>query len=115
MVQMQYDIALADPLVEVRDVVESFRCCGVTPADWHQVLDRAIATLDRLPQEVGVEQRLPDLLPHLRTLLAMGLGSTPKVLDQVAAQVATALQQAQIPGIPRPDEEDWSFNQPTVS
>ena len=112
---MQYDIELADPLVEVRDVVESFRCCGVTPADWHQVLARAIATLDQLPQEVGVERRLPDLLPHLRTLLTTGLGNTPKVLDEVAAQVAAALQQTRIPGIPRPDEEDWSFNQPTVS
>jgi len=112
---MQYDIELADPLVEVRDVVESFRCCGVTPTDWHEVLGRAIAALDQLPQEVGVERRLPDLLPNLRTLLTTGLGSAPALLDEVAAQVATALQQARIPGIPRPDDADWSFNQPTVS
>lgn len=112
---MQYDTELADPLVEVRDVVESFRCCGVTPTDWRQVLGQAVATLDQLPQEAGVERRLPDLLPHLRTLLTTGLSSAPKVLDEVAAQVATVLQQARVPGIPRPDQEDWSFNQPNVS
>jgi hypothetical protein len=115
MVKMQSDVELTDTLVEVWHVIESFRCCGVTPTDWHQVLGRAIATLDQLPQEVGVERRLPDLLPHLRTLLTMGLGGKPKVLDEVAAQVATALQQARIPGIQHPDEEDCSFNQPTVS
>jgi hypothetical protein len=115
MVKMQYDIELVDPLVEVRDVVESYRCCGVTPTDWHQVLGQAIATLDQLPQEVGVEHRLPDLLPHLRILLTAGLDNAPKVLDEVAAQVATALRHTRIPGIPRPDEEDWAFNQPTAS
>jgi hypothetical protein len=115
MVKMQHDIELADPLVEVRDVVESFRCCGVTPTDWQQVLGQAVATLDRLPQEAGVEHRLPDLLPHLRTLLTRGLGGAPTVLEEVSAQVATVLQQARLPGIPSPDEEDWSFNQPNVS
>ena len=70
---MQYDEELADPLVEVRDVVESFRCCGVTPADWNQALDQAITALDRLPREAGVERRLPELVPHLRILLTKGL------------------------------------------
>lgn len=113
---MQYDAELADPLVEVRDVVESYRCCGVTPTDWDQTLGHAITVFDRLPQEAIVEFRLPDLVPHLRILLAEGLGRVPKVVDQVAAQVAVALSQAQIPGIPRPDEDDWGFSQPpTVS
>lgn len=106
---MQYEVELADPLVEVRDVVESFRCCGVTPADWYQALNRALATLDELPAEVGVERRLPDLLPRLRILLTGGLGSAPAVVDEVAAQVAAALSQTRIPGIPRPDEENWGF------
>lgn len=115
MVRMQDDIELADPLVDVRDVVESFRCCGITPSDWDQVLSQAIAALDQLPREVGVKGRLPDLLPHLRILLTTGLGSSPRVLDEVAAQVSTALEQAHLPGIPRPDEEDWGFNRSTVS
>lgn len=112
---MQYDAELADPLVEVRDVVESFRCCGVTPADWSQTLGQAIAALAQLPQEAGVERRLPDLVPHLQILLTEGLDSVPQLVDEVAAQVAAALSQAQIPGIPRPDEDDWGFNRPTVS
>lgn len=109
MVRMQYEVEFADPLVEVRNVVESFRCCGVTPTDWYQVLNRALTTLNELPLEVGVERRLPDLLPHLRILLAGGLSSAPEVVDEVAAQVAAALSQTRVPGIPRPDEENWSF------
>jgi hypothetical protein len=112
MVGMQDDVELADPLVEVRDVVESYRCCGVTPTDWDRVLDRAITTLDQLPQEVGIAYRLPDLLPHLRILLTGGLGSAPNVVDEVSAQVAAALSQARVPGIPRPDQDYWGFNQP---
>ena len=115
MVKMQYDAELADPLVEVRDVVESFRCCGVTPTDWDQALGEAITALAQLPQEAGVERRLPDLVSHLRILLVEGLDSAPKVVDEVAAQVAAALSQARIPGIPRPDEDDWGFDRPTVS
>lgn len=112
---MQDDVELADPLVEVRDVVESFRCCGITPSNWEDILSQAIVALDQLSHEVGVERRLPDLVPHLRTLLSSGLPSSPKVLDEVAAQVSTALQQALLPGIPRPDEEDWGFNPANAS
>jgi hypothetical protein len=115
LVEMQYDLEFADPLVEVRDVVESYRCCGVTPTDWDQILDRAISTLDRLPQEVGIEHRLPDLLPHLRILLTEGLGSAPQLVDEVSSQVAAALSQVRIPGIPRPHEDYWGFNPPTVA
>jgi hypothetical protein len=115
MVKMQYDAELADPLVEVRDVVESYRCCGVTPTDWDQALGQAIAALGQLPQEAGLETRLPDLVPHLRVLLTEGLESVPQVVDEVAAQVAVVLSQAHIPGIPRPDEDDWGFGEPTVS
>jgi hypothetical protein len=112
MVKMWYDADLANPLVEVRDVVESFRCCGVMPPDWHQVLGRALATLDQLPQDAGVERRLPDLLPHLRILLTAGLDKSPAVLNEVAAQVGSALEQARIPGIPRPEEDYWGFDIP---
>jgi hypothetical protein len=115
MVKMQDDAELADPLLEVRDVVESYRCCRVTPPDWDQALGHAIAALGQLPQEVGVEFRLPDLVPHLRILLAEGLDGVPAVVDEVATQVALALSQARIPGIPRPDEDDWGFSRPTVS
>jgi hypothetical protein len=40
---MQYAADLADPLVDVRDVVESFRCSHLTLLDRDEIL--------RLPQE----------------------------------------------------------------
>jgi hypothetical protein len=115
MVKVQHDAELADPLVEVRDVVESYRCCGVTPTDWGQTLGHAITALDQLPQEAGVEFHLPDLVSHLRILLTEGLDRATKVVAEVAAQVAIALSQARIPGIPRPDEDDWEFSQPPTA
>jgi hypothetical protein len=45
---MEYGPELADPLVDVRDVVESFRTYGVTPSDWRLVLANAAAALDEL-------------------------------------------------------------------
>ena len=62
---MQYDVELADPLVDVRDVVETFRSCGVTAPNWHGTLADAVAALDRLPQAAQVDARLPHLIPRL--------------------------------------------------
>jgi hypothetical protein len=115
MVQMQYDARLADPLDDVRDVVESYRCCGVMPADWHRTLGEAVAALDQLPQEAEVDALLPDLIPHLRILLTQGLDGAPQVVSEVADQVAAALSRTRIPGIPRPEEGDWGFDEPNVS
>lgn len=113
---MPYDAELADPLVEVRDVVESFRCCGVTPTDWRHSLQEAISALTRLPREAEVESRLPSLLPHLQILLAEeGLDGVPKVVSEVADQVAIVLRQVTIPGIPRPEEDNWGFDRASVS
>ncbi len=95
---MQYDVELADPLVDVRDVVETFRSCGVTAPNWHGTLADAVAALDRLPQAAQVDARLPHLIPRLRLLLAHGL-----------------LERTRIPGIPRPEDDDWGFDEATAS
>src|SRR5712691_11917610 len=99
---MQYDPELVDPLAEVRDVVESFRSFGVTPAHWQHTLSDAATALDQLPAEIKLKELSADLLPHIRTLLSVGLPNAPEILAQVADQVAGVLSQAKIQGIPRP-------------
>lgn len=106
---MAWSVEFADPLVDVRDVVESYRCCGIAPSGWPEVLDRAVATLRKLSQKFDVDGSLPGLVPNLRTMLIEGLAYDPRVLDEVAAQVANALRQVEIPGMPRPDEDYWGF------
>jgi hypothetical protein len=46
--KMQYAADLADRLVDVRDVVESFRSSHLTLPDWDQTLRRVITALSRL-------------------------------------------------------------------
>jgi hypothetical protein len=109
MVRMQYQAELADPLIEVREVVESFRAYGIMLEDWQRSLGEALSVLDRLPQ--GADQDfLPDLISNIRVLMHQGLDSSPRTLDMVATRVAIVLSEATIPGLPGPRDDNWGFD-----
>ncbi len=105
---------LADPLLDVRDVVESFRSYRVTPPDWDETLRHAIAALSRLQALARVSVLLAGLLPDLDLLLTDGLDSSPQVVEKVATQVANLLEETTIPG-PAPEDDDWSFGEANAS
>ena len=106
---MQYGAELADPLVDVRDVLESFRTYGVTPVDWRDTLRGAAAALDELSPKAQLNQLLPGLVIHLNQLLADGLTNHMKIVEDVADQVAVVLRSVEIPDLPKPQDPDWSF------
>lgn len=106
---------LADPLVDVREVVESFRSSQLTLPDWDQALRRVVIALSQLPAQAQVDALLPGLVPNLQLLLSVGLDKVPDVVDTVAAQVAVALEQTRVPGIPAPEDDDWSFGETNAS
>ena len=106
---------LADPLVDVRDVVESFRSSHLTLPDWDQTLRQVVTALSQLPSQAQVDVLLPGLVPDLRLLLTAGLENIPEVVDKVAAQVAATLEQTRVPGIPAPEDDDWSFCETNAS
>lgn len=106
---MQSAADLADPLVDVRDVVESFRASQLVLPEWHKILDQAVASLNQVQSSVETEALLRGLLPNLRLLLAKGLPGVPEVVDEVAQQVAGVLGETRVPGIPVPADDDWSF------
>jgi hypothetical protein len=112
---MQNAAELADPLVEIRDVVESFRTCRLLLPDWDTVLGQAVAALSRFGPSAEAEALFSGLLPNLRLLMAEGLRSAPQIVDEVAQQVASALKQTKVPGIPAPEDEDWSFDAASAS
>jgi hypothetical protein len=112
---MEYVADLADPLVDIRDVVESFRSSHLTLPDWDQTLQRVVTALSQLPPQAQVDVVLPSLIPNLRLLLTAGLDNVPQVVDMVAAQVAAALEQTRVPGIPAPEDDDWSFAEANAS
>ncbi len=111
---MQYAADFADPLLEVRDVVESFRTYHVTPPDWDETLRRAIDALSRLQALARVTVLPAGLLPDLDLLLTDGLDGSPQVVDKVATQVADVLGETTIPG-PTPADDDWSFGEASAS
>jgi hypothetical protein len=106
---MQGAADIADPLVDVRDVVETFRQCGMTLADWHETLQTAVAALDDLRGAAQADVWLLKLSAQLRVLLERGLEDQPLIVDDVATWVARILAETKVPGIPKPDEEDWGF------
>jgi hypothetical protein len=108
---MQNSADLAGPLGDIRDVVESFRTWEVTLPDWDAVLGRAVAVIAEIPLQADLGSRLSGLIPDLRLLQERGLDAQPQVVNRVADLVADALAQARIPGIPAPDDEDWSFGE----
>src|SRR5205823_12045002 len=114
-VEMEHAADLADPLVDVRDVVESFRSSHLTLPDWDQTLRRVVTALSQLPPQAQVDVLLPGLVSNLRLLLTAGLENVPQVVDIVAAQVAAALEQTRVPGIPAPEDDDWSFGEANAS
>ena len=99
---------LADPLLELRDVVESFRSYRVLPPDWDETLRRAMVALSRLQTSAQVDVLPAGLLPDLDVLLNDGLDRSPQIVEKVATQVADALGKTTIPG-PTPEDDDWSF------
>jgi len=106
---MQGAAEIADPLVDVRDVVETFRQYGVTLADWHKTLQVAVLALDDPQGAVSTNVLRSELSAHLRILLERGLEDQSQVVNDVATWVVRVLLETKVPGIPRPEEEDWGF------
>jgi hypothetical protein len=113
-VEMQYAADLADPLLDVRNVVESYRSHHVTPPDWDETLRHAVAVLTRLQASAQVNTVLSALLPALGFLLTDGLDSSPLLVEKVATQVANILKEITIPG-PTLEDDDWSFGEANAS
>jgi len=109
-----YAADLADPLLDVRNVVESFRSYHVTPPGWDETLRDAIAALSRLRAPDQVSTVLSALLPALELLLTDGLDSSPLVVEKVATHVVSILKETTIPG-PSPGDDDWSFGEASAS
>jgi hypothetical protein len=107
--RVRYGAELADPLVDIRDIVETYRRYKLSPPEWADSLAAAVAALDRLPPDLRASAGTAELVALLRLLLARGLQSQAEVLDQVADRVAELLRQTHIPGIPRPEDQHWEF------
>lgn len=99
---------LAEPLADVRDVLESFRLHRLLTANWAAVLADAADALERL-SEAETGSATVRMAAELRNLVVQGLQSDEQVVGRIADEAARLLEETVVPGLPRPEDEHWEF------
>ena len=100
--------ALFGPIVEVRDVVESFLHDQVLVASWRQRLAEASRQFIELGSDPH-DMEVAELGGRVGILAELGLEEEPTLARSIASDVARLLDEVHVPGLPRPEDEDWSF------
>lgn len=107
---MSDSATVAEPLLDVRDVLEAFRRNHVVQTGWAETLSRAAQALDNLPTTVEVRSTASWIASEIRNIVVHGLSYDQQVLNQVANRTAEILNSTRVPGIPRPEDENWEFS-----
>ncbi|KZS65781.1 hypothetical protein A4G27_14465 [Mycobacterium kansasii] len=108
MTSMREPALVFEPIVDIRDVLESYLVDQVLLTDWQQKLTSAAARLLELAQAWSDGDLLD--LARLTGHLAAERLTVDTVLARTAADnAARVLEQVRIPGVPRPEDEDWAF------
>jgi hypothetical protein len=105
---MQQAAMLFGPIVEVRDVLESFLQDGVVVADWRQRLTEASRQFVELGLRTDDGPHLADLGSRIAELAGSDLETSP-LTHVLAAEVERLVDEVHVPGLPRPEDEDWTF------
>jgi hypothetical protein len=100
---------VAAPLIDVRDVLETFRRHQILTEDWVAVLSKAARSLDQASADVVATPAVTHLAAQLRMLLANGLQADTETVGRAADETQRILSQTRIRGIPRPGDEHWEF------
>ena len=101
-------LAIYAPIVEVRDVLESFIADRMLIPGRQQTLASAGNEFaDLADQGAGSDMRA--LSQRIAALARHGLEAQPALTRSVATELAHFVDRTRIPGVPRPEDEDWSF------
>ena len=102
--------ALAKPIIEVRELVESFRSCRVIIDGWAEVVRAAGTTMALFERRhPGVLPALAGVVAELDVLLRVGWGDAEH-LDRLSAALVELLPSVVPAWVPRPDDErTWAF------
>jgi hypothetical protein len=99
---------LFEPIVDVRDVLESFLVDAVFLSDWQEILAAASARLSELGRAWS-DGHLLELGRMTEQLAAARLGANVALAKIAADSAAKVLEQVRIPGLPGPEDDDWAF------
>ena len=106
-------VELARPVIEVREVVESYRSCRIVIDGWAETVHAAVAAMSAFDRRhPGVLPTLVPLATELEALLRNGWGDA-RLLDRVSAELAALLPAVVPADVPRPDDDrTWTFAPP---
>lgn len=102
---------LARPIVEIREVVETFRLYKIALPGWVDTVSSAIVAFETSRREPS----LAHVVAELRALLDVGLSSNAELIDQISAETASLLKFVTPPEIPGPEDDEWAFSLPATS
>jgi hypothetical protein len=95
-----------------RDVIESYRQSDVTVSGWSLTLEEAAQSFARISAHRPVADEavpLAQLAQTLSSTARAGLQADRETLDRLSQELRTIVIRTRIPGIPLPEDEDWSF------
>lgn len=95
-----------------RDVIESYRQSHIVISGWSGLLEEAAQSFARISAERPFASGSVPLAQLARTLIATvhaGLSVDHETLSQLSQQLRAIVTNTRVPGIPRPEDADWSF------
>lgn len=98
--------------VMARDVIESYRQSRIMITDWSDLLEEAAQSFARISADRPLAVETVPLARLARTLTATvqaGLLVDHATLDLLSRDLRTIVTGTRVPGIPRPEDADWSF------
>lgn len=104
---MNQTALLYDPIVETREVLESYRVDGVLVDGWRARLEEASEQLIGLGT-TGSDQELVELGQGIRALATLGVPDQTDRADALATEVARRLDQLNSTEMSE-SYEDWAF------
>jgi hypothetical protein len=107
---MRESATVAEPLMDVREVLETFRRHHIVADGWAEMLTRAANALDYAPAEPEIRASTAWIASQLKKIVACGLQHDQNKLDMVANRAAELLSSIRVPGIPRPEDKSWEFS-----
>lgn len=103
-------VPLIATVTEVREVVETFRRYAVLRPGWATVVESAAERLSCSHIDQLGERAMHDVTARLEKLLANGAWADRALVDQVAEDVVELIRLTWPVGLPRPEDDDWSFS-----
>jgi hypothetical protein len=105
---MQASSALLDPLLDARDVFESYLGNQYEPPGWRETLRAASGRLAEL-SGYNATYDLPKIADQLRRVANSDLGEQVPLVRELSQQLAAMVRKVRVPDLPRPEDDNWAF------